>query len=243
MNTDVLLELKSLWRLAFGDPEEAVDCFFRTAFSPNRCLYTREDGRIVCALYWLDASCQGRSLAYLYALATHPHYRGKGHASRLIKQAHRRLKAEGYSGVVLKPAEGLIPFYERLGYAVSGFLRRFTAAPGNDPIPLTRLTAAQYGALRREYLPENGIVQEGVTLDFLACYADFFACEKALVCVMKDRSEIVEFLGDPAAAPGILAALNMEEITIYTPGDAIPFAMYHPLDSSPAPGYLGLSLE
>ena len=30
-------ELKKLWQEAFGDEEAYIDCFFDTAFSPDRC--------------------------------------------------------------------------------------------------------------------------------------------------------------------------------------------------------------
>ena len=30
-------QLKALWQRSFGDPEDAIDAFFSTAYSPARC--------------------------------------------------------------------------------------------------------------------------------------------------------------------------------------------------------------
>ena len=78
MNTDVICQLKSLWQLVFQEPMEAIDTFFATGFSPNRCRYLTQDDIPISALYWLDCEYEGGKLAYIYAVATHPNHRGKG---------------------------------------------------------------------------------------------------------------------------------------------------------------------
>ena len=119
MNTD---GLKKLWKTVFGDPDAFIDSFFEIAFSPQRCLYLTENNQPVSALYWFDCEYEGGKLAYIYAVATSPEHRGKGLASQLMKDTHAHLKALGYAGAVLKPASGLFPFYERLGYVTSGYI-------------------------------------------------------------------------------------------------------------------------
>jgi ribosomal protein S18 acetylase RimI-like enzyme len=79
-------QLRTLWKLAFGDPDWFLDSFFRTAFAPDRCLCICEEDRPVAALYWIDCTLEGGPLAYIYAVATHPEHRKKGLASRLIHQ-------------------------------------------------------------------------------------------------------------------------------------------------------------
>lgn len=240
MNID---SLKRLWKTVFGDPDSFIDAFFEIAFSPERCRCVTENGEIVSALYWLDCECNGRKLAYIYAVATHPEHRGKGLASQLLESTHRHLKAAGYSGAVLKPASGLFPFYERLGYVTSGFVSHFSVEADSVPGNLTELTPAQYGRLRRSYLPENSVLQEGVTLAFLHTFARFFASDDTLVCAAREEPCILEYLGNPNSAPGILAALGIKTAEIRTPGKDIPLAMYYALDNAPAPGYLGITLE
>jgi predicted acetyltransferase len=176
VNTD---GLKKLWKIVFGDPDSFIDTFFEVAFSPDRCRCMEENGQIISALYWFDCSYDGGKLAYIYAVATHPEHRGKGLASRLLEETHDHLKAQGYAGCVLKPAEGLFPYYARLGYVTSGFVRRFAAEAGSKPAQIRELSPAEYSRLRREYLPEDGIVQEGITLEFLHTFAKLYASNDA----------------------------------------------------------------
>ena len=240
MNTD---GLKQLWKIVFGDPDSFIDAFFHVAFSPDRCRCIEEAGKPISALYWFDCSYEGGKLAYIYAVATHPEYRGKGLASRLLEDTHAHLKELGYAGAVLKPAAGLFPFYGRLGYETCGYITRFSAEASDSPLPLRQITAEEYGCLRKSFLPENGISQEGITLAFLSTFASFYACADALVCANKEEQVVFEYLGNPHSAPGILSALSVKSAEIPTPGRDIPFAMWHPLNCTKMPGYLGISLE
>lgn len=240
MNTD---GLKKLWKTVFGDPDAFIEDFFRVAYAPERCRCIEENGEVISALYWFDCTYGGGRLAYIYAVATHPDHRGKGLASRLMQQTHDRLQALGYAGCVLKPAKGLFPFYERLGYTTSGFVSRLDAECGSVPAPVKEISPAEYGCLRRSLLPDNGIVQEGITLEFLHTFARFYAAENAIFCIFREDPVFFEYLGDPDSVPGILAALGIERAEIPTAGSKIPFAMWHPLNCTKMPGYLGLSLE
>ena len=235
-------KLKQLWKTVFGDTDAFLDAFFSIAYSPDRCRYLMEDDAVVSALYWFDCEYAGGKLAYIYAVATEPNHRGKGLASRLMAQTHAHLKALGYAGAVLKPAKGLFPFYERLGYLPSGYIRRFTANAGN-PIPLKELTAEEFSQMRRKFLPKNGVRQEGLTLEFLHSFAHFYAAEDALVCACPQEGVIFEYLGNPHSAPGILGALGITQGEIPTPGTEIPHTMHLPLNCTKTPGYLGITLE
>ncbi len=240
MTTD---SLKRLWKIVFGDPDTFIDTFFEVAFSANRCRYIEENGEAICALYWFDCSYDGGKLAYIYAVATHPDHRRQGLASRLLQETNSHLKAAGYAGSVLKPAAGLFPYYERLGYVTSGFVSHIQAASNTVPVQINEISAAEYGRLRSAFLPENGILQEGITLDFLHTFAKFYASADALFCVYQDEPIFFEYLGNPHSAPGILATLGVESAVIPTPGNDIPFAMWYPLNCTKMPGYLGISLE
>lgn len=240
MNTD---SLKQLWKTVFGDSDSFIDTFFRMAYAPERCLYIEEEGTVISGLYWLDCRWEDRKIAYIYAVATHPDHRGKGLASRLMTQAHDRLKALGYAGAALKPAPGLFPFYARLGYVPSGFVRCFDAAAGSVPLSLTQLSAERHALLRRRLLPENSILQEGVILEFFHCFAQVYGTEDALICTDPQSGTVLEFLGDTRQLPGMLASLGLETARIRMPGKDTPFTMYLPLNCTKIPGYLGITLE
>ena len=98
-------QLKDLWQLAFGDGEAFIDLFFRTGFSPERCLYLTENGQVTAALYWLDCEYRGQKQAYIYAVATHPEHRGKGLCRKLMDMTHEGLKEQGYHAALLRPAD------------------------------------------------------------------------------------------------------------------------------------------
>lgn len=235
-------KLKALWKTVFGDTDAFLDAFFSIAYSPDRCRYLTEGDAVVSALYWFDCEYEGGKLAYIYAVATDPNHRGKGLASRLMADTHAHLKALGYAGAVLKPAKGLFPFYARLGYQTSGYIRRFYAQAGT-PIPIKELTAEEFSHVRRTRLPKNSVLQEGLTLEFLHSFAHFYASEDVLVCACPQEGVIFEYLGNPHSAPGILGALGITEGEIPTPGTEIPYTMYMPLNCTKTPGYLGITLE
>ena len=235
-------KLRSLWKTVFGDTDAFLDAFFSIAYSSDRCRYLTAGEDVVSALYWFDCEYEGGKLAYIYAVATDPNHRGKGLASRLLEETHTHLKELGYAGAVLKPAKGLFPFYERLGYQTSGYIRRFSARAG-EPVAVTEISSEEFGSLRRGYLPENAVLQEGVTLDFLHSFAHFYASDDALICAYPNEEVIFEYLGNPHSAPGILAALGIKEAEIPTIGQEIPHTMFLPMNCNKLPGYLGITLE
>lgn len=245
MNTDVLLELKSLWRLAFGDPEEAIDGFFSTGFSPERCQYLTRDGQVVCALYWFDCRCGGQKLAYLYALATRPEYRNKGLAAQLLEKTHAVLREQGYDGAILKPADGLFPYYEKQGYKTCGYIDRLEVESADVPCPIRELTPEEFILLRRQHLPEGGVEQSGDAIQFLHLYARFWQGPGCVLCAGREEKAVYEFLGDLSSLPGALRALQIPSAEPITPGHRLPFLMYLPLcqKMETPPKYLGLSLE
>ena len=241
MNTD---SLRKLWKVVFGDTDAFLDSFFTIAYSPERCKYYEQEGEAICALYWFDCTYDGGKLAYIYAVATHPDHRGKGLASRLMEETHAHLQSLGYAGAVLKPASGLFPFYERLGYQTCGYIRRFTAEAAREGAELVEISPEAYSAARPSYLPENMIdPRGGAMMDLLNSFARFYAFSGSILCVAKEDPVIFEYLGDPNLAPVFLASLGMQTTEIPTFGEDIPYAMWHPLNCAKMPGYLGISLE
>ena len=104
----------------------------------------------------------------------------------------------------------------------------------------------EYAALRRQFLPEGGVVQEGETLALLQTYSAFYTGENVLLAAYVDEGKLTvcELLGSPDAAPSVIAALGHTEGKVRTPGSQTPFAMYRSLTEDPsAPGYFGLALD
>lgn len=246
MTTDCRPALKALWKQAFGDPDWFIDAFFDAAYAPERCRYLTEDGRLAAALYWMDCSCRGQKLAYIYAVATDEAFRGKGLCRRLMEMSHHDLRQEGYAGCILVPgSDALRQMYGKMDYNDCSFVTEVLCKPGSIDAALRRIDPEEYARLRRQYLPETGVLQEGVQLKFLDMQAGLFAGEGFLAAasVYDGKVHCMELLGNTDAAPGIVAALDAKEGFFRMPGKDKPFAMYHPLTDAPAPAYFGLAFD
>lgn len=240
-------QLRALWQQAFGDPDTFLDGFFAEGFSQERCRCICRDGRIAAALYWFDCQLQGEKFAYIYAVATDQAFQGQGLCRSLMTAAHAHLQQAGYAAAILVPgSKSLFQLYEKLGYRTCTYIREFSCEAAPSPADLRQLDAAQYAALRRDYLPEGGVVQEGSTLAFLHTFARFWAGEDFLLAgsVSEATLQCAELLGNTHAAPGILSALGLSQGNFRVPGKSKPFAMYFPLkENAPDPQYLGLALD
>ncbi len=236
--------LRELWQEAFGDSESYLDDFFRTAFAPHRCLTAWEAGQLAAAAYWLPCSCRGREGAYLYAVATVKAYRGRGFCHSLLEEVHRLLRAQGCAMAVLVPGEdSLYTFYEAMGYKPFGGLTEVFATASGLPAELREVSSREYAALRREYLPAGGILQEGVTLDFLETQVSFYAGAGYILCARVEEGTLFapELLGngDPG---GILQTLGCREGTFRRPGRE-PFALWLALRETTPPEYFSFALD
>lgn len=231
---------KTLWSAAFGD-DGWIDSFFRTAYRPENTLAIFRDGQLAAGLAWMQTSCQGRKLAYLYAVATAPEYRHQGLCRELMAKTQEVLTSRGYDGSVLVPADdGLRRMYAGMGYRNFGGVENLTL-PAGAPVPLWEVTPEEYAALRRNYLPMGGIVQEDGAIEYLAESAKLYAGNGFLLAATED--EPMELLGDASQAAGILGALEKPEGTFRLSG-AAPFAMFRPIcDDSWTPAYFGLAFE
>lgn len=239
--------LKSLWKQAFGDTDTFIEGFFATGFDPAHCRCIYEADRLVTALYWFDCLWQKDSVAYLYAIATDAGFQNRGFCRVLMSDTHRLLQHLGYAGAILVPAEEhLFGMYAKLGYRPFCPMKTQRILPSDTPAPIQVLDADTYARLRGTYLPENGVVQDGAALDYLATYATFCAGEGTLFCYTRDADRIrfQEFMGDKCALPGILQTLNATEGILRSPGGNTPLAMYYSFtDPTALPGYFGIALD
>ncbi len=229
-------QLRQLWKEAFGDTDAFLDHFYTKAFSPDRCLCATIGGEVAAMAYWFHCG----EYAYIYAVATAKKHRGQGISHALMAKIHEILTGRGYAGCILVPGEeSLRRFYGGMGYENCGGVQEFDAQAG-APLPLRKLDLAEYAALRKQYLPEGGVVQEGVNLDFLASWASFYEGEKALVAAIWEEGKllVLELLGDVLQAPGVVAALGADTGWFRAPG-ATPFAMHRPLNQQTVPKYFG----
>ena len=117
--------LKSLWHISFGDDYEYIDAFFEKSFDYQNTLCIDDGEKIVSALYLLECGIRKNGVLhkayYVYAVATHPDYRGQGLMRKLLAEADLIAESRGASYLFLVPAEeSLYDMYGRLGY-MKGF--------------------------------------------------------------------------------------------------------------------------
>lgn len=113
--------LKALWQTAFDDTKESLDYFFKNTISPERVLAVFDGSAPVSALYMLESDIlnNGKSYSayYIYAVCTHPDYRGKGLMKKLFKELFGIAKSRKIDYLFLVPEEEyLFGIYERLGF-------------------------------------------------------------------------------------------------------------------------------
>lgn len=239
-------QLRRLWQQAFGDTDAFLDSFFTLGFHPQRCLCALENRQPIAALYWFDCDCRGQKMAYLYAVATDTAYQGRGICRTLMAHTHELLHAQGYSAALLVPGqESLFAFYGSMGYHAFGGVEKWQTAAGAPAVKLQPVTAEEYAARRRQLLPEGGVTQEGALLSVLADQLNLYAGDGFLLsaAVDADRLLVQEFLGDRAAASGVLTALGLPTGLFRAPGGKTPMAMGLSLDGTPLPTYFGLPLD
>lgn len=239
--------LCSLWQLAFGDEGAFMDAFFTTGFSPDRCLCITEEDTVTAALYWFPTQCQGQSIAYIYGVATHPDHRGKGLCRMLMEKAHDHLRGLGYQSCILVPQkESLREMYRKLGYRDCTGITEFFCTDDPYPAPMHSIDAAEYAELRKSHLPEAGVIQEGVNLEFLSTYAKFYKGMDFIMAATSDGEKLLalEYLGNRESAPGVLCALGLSQGSFRTPGNKTPFAMFHPLaEDALLPSYFAFAFD
>ena len=236
--------LTQLWQQAFGDETPFIDAFFETAYAPVRSRVAVEEGRIAGMLFWFECSYRKEKMAYLYAVATDLSFRGKGIATALMKDCERVLKEQGYDGVILSPgSRELFRFYRERGYRTLGFRREDRIAAG-EPVPLREVEPEEYARIRKNLLPEKGIVQEGENLAFLHRFCRFYAGADFCAAVYRTEAFVPEYLGGREGIPGLLGALGLEDASVRTADAVIPCAMAKWLgDRAPEDFYLGFVFD
>ncbi len=235
-------QMRLLWKEAFGDEDAFLEVFFTRAFSEKRALCATQNGILLGALYWLDCSAYGEKYAYLYAVATKVSHRGQGVNRALMEKTHALLEDQGYAGAILVPAPGLAPLYERYGYRYFGGRDCLQVKKEDGSVAVRKLSESQYAQLRRAYLDDGAVLQEGENLSFLSDQWAFYAGEDFLLAGAIKEGVLYgeELLGRRENLGKVVTALGAEYGKFFVPG-ATPFAMCLPFGAAKMPTYFAFS--
>ena len=110
-------EMREMWHEIFGDELHEIDSFL-VNHSDATPLIHKECGEVVSMLYVVPLQMWEKRVAYIYAVATKPEYRGRGFATQLLNKALQYIDKSGHYDVA-----ALIPssieskrLYEKCGF-------------------------------------------------------------------------------------------------------------------------------
>lgn len=155
--------LKNLWEISFGDSREYIDEFFSAMFKPQNTVAIFDGDRAVSALYLIESNVLKDSVSYsayyIYAVSTHPLYRGRGLMARLLETADELAQERNISYLFLAPAqESLFGMYGKFGFK-TGFFYDEQRIDKSDNLykynGINNLTFDMYGKCHREYSPNE----------------------------------------------------------------------------------------
>lgn len=114
-------QLRSMWKVCFGDTDEYIDFFFTNKFEPDNTLLYVDDGKLMACLQMLPyiISFYGQIIPFYYlaGLCTLPECRGKGYMGKLIDESFAVMAQRGISLSILVPAEEwLFSYYAKFGF-------------------------------------------------------------------------------------------------------------------------------
>lgn len=115
-------QVKTLWRLCFGDSEAFIDLYFRLRYDDDINVGIRSGEQLIAALqmlpYPLTFGGETVQTAYVSGACTHPDFRNRGVMRQLLAQAFARMAQGDALFSTLIPAEPwLFDYYRHMGYA------------------------------------------------------------------------------------------------------------------------------
>lgn len=134
--------LRQLWQLVFEDSDAFLDHFFLAHYDPQHALVLEEDGAVRAMTFWFETQLvipgvQPVKAAYLYAVATHPDYRGRGLARQLLDEGAQLLRGLDFELMTLVPSEPTLHlFYQDRGFHECFINAEYEMTPVKPPFQL-----------------------------------------------------------------------------------------------------------
>ena len=157
---------KEIWKLSFGDSNRYIDFYYAHRYREDETLLLLEGEEIAAMLTMLPVRVTtpaGASLnsAMLYALATHPEYRHRGYATRLLELTSQHLGKQGnFFSVIVPAGKKLFAYYRNRGFQDFFFVRQVSfdrkkveSLPvGGNNCTITAISPQEYNLIREKQL-------------------------------------------------------------------------------------------
>ncbi len=248
-------QLKALWAEIFFDTADAVEAYFALRHLDENMLVEEREGAISGMLSMLPvtlAAMDGQAFAarYIYAVATHPAYRGQGISTALLTAAHAHIKSLGADAAILVPASAsLFDFYAKRGYQTVFSLDVITLDASSLPaFPASgqyeACSAGEYARLRDQAFHESRLYarwEESAVAYAMSAFAEDggvtrLVWEGGHGCAAWERTkngvlvrELALLDGDIQTALSILhKACNARSYTVRLPEGTVPGAIKQP---------------
>jgi len=159
-------QIISLWSNAFGDSEGSVNKYLDTLL--KYFLVYEEDSIVKGMLSVLPVTLAEKKGGYIYAVVTHPEYRGMG----ICRDLMERVKADkSYDFLVLVPQnKGLFDFYGKMDFTEVNFLNKnqlLLLGNSGENYSLNTISASEYEMARNTfYNNQNFIEWDSTILEF-----------------------------------------------------------------------------
>ncbi len=268
-----LPRIREIWKLVFGDGDSLIDRFLE-ACPLERIQVLLEEGEVQsfltllpCTLVQPDA--EPAKLDYVYALCTHPDWRGKGLGGQILNYADYFSRTHWARCICTVPAQESLHqgFFKRWGYR-EGFATYVTEVetaalpPVGEGCAIAALSAADYNRRREKWLSGMAHVaypDAALELQRYLCHSsggdlcsvtveDVVGC--AAVEMENGRAVVKELLIDSALTDRALAliarAFSAAGCQVRTPRptglegeERVAFGMWKSLDGKPRPVLAG----
>jgi len=179
--------------------------------APDRCLGIEAEGRLVATATLL---CYQQRLAWIGMVLTHPDYRGRGFARRLIAAALDRADSLGVETVKLDATEKGRPLYEGFGFRAEQPVERWSRSglpklQAPETRPAESKNPSSLSQALRELDTQAFVADRSIMLQELAQRSSLHSSPNAFLFARAGRA--TEYLGpciaaDSAAAQAIIAS-------------------------------------
>ena len=222
-------EARTLYDLAFpGEAPAFAEALFDAYFEKQlRTVFA--DGRLASMLFSIPYSVISASgvqdARYLYAIATHPQYRGRGYAKQLIAR-----EAEEHP-VFLRPmSPSLFDFYAKAGLVPFSPITVYEGAAQHDArIRAERLSIDAYLALREKLAPRPVCRMTEQFLGVASVFGGMVGVGEACAALFdRDGERVIfkEWWGNADFAPHIAAYLGASSYELRLPdASGAPFGV------------------